>query len=208
MQKVKQLVTTLPDKKRYAELITAVLSVPVLITVLLLNIMSLNRSNTSANASLAATQGSTQVSSTSAPKVAVPSQASSSTPTASSSATPSPATVTASPTNQQCTQSVGPVVISSPSEGAQITSDPVCLDISRTASNYCGIVWSYRLNGGTWSEYMDKSICLYNLTPGAKTVDVKIKSLVSSDVVVLTRNFTVISDTTPTPSASDSSQLK
>jgi hypothetical protein len=185
MENVRKIVTALPEKKRYAELITAVLSVPVLITVLMLNISNLHKDpkNSIANVPL----------STPSPSISTPTPTLTSTPI-----------MTMAP--QQCIQAVGPVIIVSPKEDEQVTRDPICLEIERASSNYCGIVWSYRINNGSWSDYMDKSICLYNLSGGKKTIDVRVKSIIGVDQIMMTRTINVVSTDSPTPIATTSAQ--
>ena len=121
------------------------------------------------------------------------------TPTPTSTATPSP---TPGP---ECTQLVGPISITYPTEGSTVNEDPVCLAITRQGQNYCSVVWSYRRNGGAWSAYTNNSICMYGLTPGVKTLDLRVNSIVSNDSTVLTRTFTVAGSPTPTPTIATSS---
>ncbi len=186
----------LPDKKRYVEFFSALLSIPVLVTVIILNINNLKSesqqklpSPTQPPAVVTIIQRPPRVSSTPAPV-----------PTATITPTPSP-TPTAS-----CIQAVGPVSISAPDEGDVVTGDPVCLVIDRQGEDYCGVVWSYQINGGPWSDFTDNTICMYGLTPGAKTLNLRVQSLVSSDEVSLSRNFTVAGGgpaptTAPTPAS-------
>lgn len=192
IQDIKQAMSNLPDKKRYAELLTAVLSIPVLITVLLLNISNL-RPKTQESPSIA-----TQSSIPTAPSP-LPTQQNQS---------PSPQqTPTLSP-QQACIKEVGPIEITSPEEGEIISQNPVCIDIQRNNPNYCEVAWSYRINNDPWSEFIDKAICLYNLTPGEKTVEVKVKSIASSNQTILKRTFTIPSLPTPTQTATSSSSIQ
>lgn len=190
IERTKSWWRALPDKKRYVEFLTALLSVPVLLTVVILNINNLKNQNQSKTASP-----------TSPPPVVTIIQPPATTaPAASPMGNPSP-TLPA-----QCTKAVGPVSITAPEEGDTVTGDPVCVVINRQDAQYCSVVWSYRINGGAWSDYTDSTICMYGLTPGAKKLDLRVKSLVSSDQVTLTRNFTVAGATpTPTPPAASSS---
>jgi len=195
MRKIQDTIRTLPEKKQYAELITAVLSVPVLITVLLLNLNNLRAKP-----------------STSSPQVSPTLSQSTPTPTTthalSGTTIPQSITPTAalSPTPGVCIKSVGPVEISSPSEGETITSNPVCITITQTGSNYCQVAWSYHINNDPWSEYMDNTICLYNLSSGQKTINVRVKSIASSDQTILTRSFIIPITASPTTQATSSAQ--
>ncbi len=175
----------LPDKKRYLELVTALLTIPVLITVILNNVTSLRGKQEAI-------------------------------PTASNGASSVPITVILSPppsvgetkptesaSPQQCTPEVGTAEIAYPRQGDTVTADPICIDIVRQSGNYCGVVWSYRLNGGSWSDFTDKEPCLYGVTSGMKELEVRIKSIVSSDETLLRRTFEVVG-TSPTPSPPES----
>lgn len=105
-----------------------------------------------------------------------------------------------SSTPQVCQKSIGPIEISSPEEGETVSSNPVCITIDYKDDSYCSVVWSYRINNGTWSEYNSNSPCLYDVPNGKVTFDLRVKSTVSSDTENLTRTFNYSgSKTTPTP---------
>jgi hypothetical protein len=95
-----------------------------------------------------------------------------------------------------------------PEEGNTVSKNPVCLDISRTGIDYCAVVWSYRLNNESWSDYTDKSICLYGLTPGTKKLELRVKSIVTGDETILTRNFTIYGSPSPTSVSTISGSLQ
>lgn len=187
----------LPEKKHHVEFITAVLSVPVMLTVIIINLNNLNSANKKQSTTEKVTPiqviitGEKQIVPTNEPSQLI------STPT-----------ITLSPTPISCIKEVGPVSIISPRENEVITKDPLCITIA-TESSYCSVVWSYRLDGGDWSDYTNKNICLHNLMNGNKTIQLKIKSTVSSDDVVLQRSFVYQgnSEPTSTPSASSSASL-
>lgn len=182
---IKRLYRNMPDKKIYLEFITAALTVPVLITVLLNNINSLKK------------EPLPLVTPTVAPMLSLPPKA-----TPKKQAPPPDPGDTSSPDSSPtstCTALVGELSITSPDEQEQVTRDPVCLEIARKTSGYCPIVWSYRINNSAWSDYTDKSICLYGLPSGDKHVDVRTRSIVSSDETLIQRSFTVVGPT-PTPS--------
>jgi hypothetical protein len=194
IHELKNVVSNLPEKKRYAELLTAVLSIPVLITVLLLNINNLRPKQPEQNTAIA-TQSGTPASHTPATTIIIQEV-----PTHGISPTQAPP--------QACIKEVGPIEISSPEEGQIITSNPVCIDINRKDTNYCEVAWSYRINNDPWSEYIDKAICLYNLSPGQKTVEVRVKSIASSNQTTLKRTFTIPDIPTPTQTATTSAQIQ
>lgn len=169
----------IPDRKVYIEFITALLSIPVLLTVILLNLNSLTGN-----------------------KDKVPTN---------TNATPQTVVITAPAANEktvqeECIPEVGPVSISSPDDGEVITDNPVFVSINYRQGDYCSVVWSYRINGGRWSDYDDRSIALYNPPPGNIRFELRVKSVVGNDSRTLTRNFvyqgTNIIQTTPSASSS------
>lgn len=185
------------DKKPYIEFFTAILSVPVLITVIMLNINNLKSTNKSTTASPSPVQKEEKI----YIPVITTTQNTNKKSTPQDSVTPTEE-ISQTPTNQACKPEIGPVSISSPDEGDALTDNPVSIIINYKTGEYCAVVWSYRLNGSSWSAYDDKSIALYNLPPGKIKIEVKIKSIVSGDEQILTRNFTYNGTTTaaaPTP---------
>lgn len=186
IHKLKSAVHALPDKKRYAEFITAVLSVPVLITVLIMNMNNLKKTN-----SVVPETTPTPTVAVTTPKAKEPTEF----------PTPSIAPVTS------CTKEVGPIEIASPKENEIIETNPISIDIERQGNSFCEVVWSYRINNDPWSEYIDKSIFLYNLSPGEKTIEVKVRSIASTDQKILKRIFIVPGkdDPIPTPTTASSS---
>lgn len=199
LRKVKEFSHQLPDKKRYFEFITALLTIPVMVTVLVINLNNLRGQKVVEN--------QTQI----LPTPTVPASRSTGETdrkTANNSVITQTPTVTPSPDPVQCKREIGPVSLVSPEQNEILATDPVCLDISREGSNYCAVVWSYRINGGAWSDYTDKSICLYSLVPGYKKLELRIKSVVSGEEKILERTFSIAGSTqTPTPTSSTSSAL-
>ncbi len=179
INKVNTWYRELPNKKKYVEFVTAILSVPVLVTVIISNVTNLQNKN----------KDEVIVSPT-------PSQIVQYIPVGSASnetkekVVPSP-TVTGevSPTIGECKKEVGPTDISYPAEGATVTENPVTVVVSYHPGEYCAAVWAYRINGGTWSQYDDKSIALYGMTAGEKRLELKVKSLASGAEVFVTRTF-------------------
>jgi len=181
----------LPDKKRYLEFITALLTIPVLLTVLLSNVTNLQNQNK--------TNGSTHI-----PILNV-------TPTLNPPAQNSIISGTTPPVTPsltrilepQCTPGVGPISIVYPEEGDTVMDNPLCLEISRKNSNYCAISYSYRINNGAWSAFFGNSVCMSHLTPGTKRLDLRIRSTVNDDEEVFTRTF-IIADPSPSPATQSS----
>ncbi len=170
-QKIKNWYSNLPEKKKYIEFFSALLTVPMLVTVIMINVNNLNNNKKASTPAPAPTTA--PVIQIIAPSTVAPSNQ------------PSPSVSAVA-----CKNQVGPVNIVSPDNNQVITKDPVNIDVSYTKGTYCGVVWSYRINGGDWSAYSDKLISLYNLTPGEKQLEVKVKSIGSTDEVLLKKTFT------------------
>lgn len=193
IQRIKDWYRGLPDKKKYLEFITALLTIPVLLTVFLGNLSNLRTKDTG-------TPSETPV-----PSQSVIIQMEPSIPNASAGGIMPPQTTqTTTPSSTptpiaQCIPEVGPVAINYPVEGSTVSTDPVCLTVSREGNRYCSIVWSYRINGGSWSDYTDKEICMYGLTSGLKELELRFKSIVSGEEKILERTFTVQGTVSPTP---------
>ncbi len=179
METIKTWYRNLPDKKVYVELITAILTIPVLITVFLTNVNNLKKTNQPNNYQ-------EKVLSANSPQVLSITPEEKINPSTSQLAQTKE---TVTPTKEECKKLVGPVEIIFPKENEIVIKNPLCLDISYRKEEYCPVVWSYRINGASWSDYTDKSICLYNLEAGEKQLELRVKSIVSEDETVLRRNF-------------------
>lgn len=175
--KIKQIIRSvnkLPDKKRYVEFITAILSIPVLLSVILLNYTNLQNQNKPDT----------------------------------DDKEPSPAVITIirdrdndddsdtpvnppTSSNTECIPEVGPVTIVSPEAGETINDNPLAIVINQNDPNdeYCAIVWSYRINNGSWSNFDDRDISIYNMESGQKKLDIRFKSLVSGEEETISRTF-------------------
>lgn len=180
MENTKNWIRQLPQKKQYLELVSAVLSVPVLVTVILLNVNNLSsQKNPKASPTPAASAAGPTVTIIREEKLVTPPP---------ESPTPTPATGV-TPSTPSCKKEVGPVTIDSPQENQVITGDSVSVDISAQSSDYCPVVWSYSLDGGKTSDYSSKNIVLYNLAPGNHIVNVNVKSTASDSEITLRRTF-------------------
>lgn len=177
--KIKVWYRSLPDKKRHIEFFTALLSVPVLLTVILINLSNLEEKKTKITPTPQPTEKIIVITSPVSPVA---------------SASP-----TLTPTVAQCKKEVGPARISSPSEDELINSSPVCIKISYQTGEFCGVVWSYRLDKGAWSDFTDKELCLYDLPAGPKELQLRVKSNQSDDEITLIRNFYFKTKELPTP---------
>lgn len=173
------------DKKPHIEFITALLSVPVLLTVIIINVNNLKG------------QKNDKIAVITPPPVEkiyvnVPS----------GNTKPDVKTATQTP----CAKKIGPIAIASPEEKETVTHNPVAVNIDYQQGDFCSVVWSYRINRGTWSEYDDKSIALYNPPTGNIKFELRVKSVVSTDSQTLTKNFVYKGDNTisTTPTATPS----
>jgi hypothetical protein len=165
MQRIRRFLSTVTSKKNHVEFFTALLSIPVLLTVILLNLNNLNQQKKSDTSSK-------------------PNQIIISLPAQSKEATPIP-------TKAVCKPGLGTVTIANPHEGDIVSDNPVNFTIYYDPGDYCAAVWSYRINGGRWSDYDDKSIALYDLPSGDIKFDLRVKSVVSGGTeTTLTRNIT------------------
>lgn len=185
--KLKSWIKSTPDRKVYIEVITALLTVPVMITVLLTNFNNLTKSKEAESKSPEPTAKQ---------EIVIKQVPDNTTPKAGASAV-------TQPTQASCKKEVGPVTISYPQEGASVSDNPLNIIIKYDDSTYCSVVWSYRINGGAWSEYSGNSISLYDMPSGDKKFDLRIQSTVSQDSDMISRSFIYNSTNsqTATPSA-------
>ena len=180
MERIKKLIKKIQNiriKKVHLDYIAGILSIPVLITAVVINYTNLSSRN---NKTLAPT------SAPSASKVIVVTQPGSSSPTI---ATPA-----------ACIKSVGPIEITYPSENQNVSNNPLCITINYPNTSYCPVIWSYRINNGAWSDLGSTVPCLYNLPSGSVQFTLRVDSTVSTDTTTLVRNFTYSgSNNIPTP---------
>lgn len=166
-------------KKPYIEFFTALLTVPVLLTVIYLNVNNIRGNNKTETKNEDKTIVITQPAGNSSEKEVVV-------------------------TKDACEPGIGNVSISSPDEGESTSDNPLYVDIDYDANGFCNIVWSYRVNGGQWSSFDDRSIALYNLEPGDVKLELRVKSVVNSDTDTLTRSFTYTGTGNLTPTSDPS----
>jgi len=189
MQKLKlkikqtlQRIKNIKLRKIHLEYVTAILSIPVLITVIIINVSNLaNKSEVTPTPTPSTTQ-----------QMKIP-------PFDRDDADKNPSVA---PTSEICKKSIGPISVTFPIEDQTVSDNPVCVIIDYSDSNYCSVVWSYRINDDTWSEYNSNSPCLYNLPNEDVSFELRVKSTVTSEQKVLTRKFKYTGGTTattPTP---------
>lgn len=202
LESFKQWYRDLPEKKRYLEFLSAGLTIPVMVTVLITNTLNLQKQNKQVDVTPSPTASAPTIVLVQPDATIIPSSIPSAIPEA--SATPLAISQTASPVPvPECKKGIGPVHIEYPQENELVTVDPVSVNMVRESSEYCSIVWSYRINNGAWSEYVDKSISIYGLKPGEKKLQLKVKSVVTNEELLLERNF-VVDGISPSPEASSS----
>lgn len=190
--KIKNWIQKAPDRKVYIEVLTAVLTVPVMLTVLITNLNNLTakKTTTTANVTPAAS-----------PQVIIKTIPAGNNTVAQETASKNNQQ-DSSPTATDCKKQIGPVDISYPTEGENVSDNPLTIIIKHDDDTYCSVVWSYRINGGPWSEYSNNSISLYNMPNGEKKLDLRIQSTVSSDQTMITRNFNYQGSTDQTATSS------
>lgn len=168
-------VKKLPQGKHHLDFVAALLTIPVLLSVIVLNYSNLQSLKNKP------TPSPTQIQT---PIIVVPSQKESNNPT---------------PTSSTCIKDIGSVAISYPEDQDTITDNPVCVIINYSNSNYCSVVWSYRINNGTWSDYNSNNPCIYNLPNGNIKFDLRVQSTVTQKQQNLTRSF-IYKNLSATPS--------
>ncbi len=179
-ERIKKWWKNLPEKKKYLEIVTALLSIPVLATAILLNLGSL-RGKDSANP-------------------APPAQ----------NVTLVPVELKdkdVTPTTKQCKKEVGPVEIVYPKEDSTVKENSVCIEIAQKSADYCSVQWSFKLDEGDWSSFTDKQFCFNNLSPGPHNVKVIVKSTTSQDQTLLERQFNYKTSSAQPTSATGSGTL-
>ena len=170
--RTKAIVKKLPAAKPHLDLLAAILTIPVLITVIILNFGNLSKTN----------------------KTISP------TPEVQTKTVIEKVPVTASTTSSpNCTPGIGNLSIDDPQEGESVSANPTCITLSYQSNNHCAVVWTYRINNGNWSDYSNNAVCLYNMPAGPITFDLQAKSLVNSDTVTIERHFVYTPTITPTP---------
>ncbi len=174
-EKALKIFKRIPDGKGYVEIITATLTIPVLLTVLLLNYSNLNKEQTPSISPK--TESAKEV-------VYVPEKVLGNNDKTILSVSPSPEI-----TNNDCRKDIGPVEISFPKDNQVVDENPVSFVIDYSDTNYCSVVWSYRINGGSWSNFTSNNPVVYNIPNGSVKFDLKIQSTVIQKEESLSRSF-------------------
>ncbi|MBI2026050.1 MAG: hypothetical protein HYT06_01570 [Candidatus Levybacteria bacterium] len=164
-----QGIKKIPHGKNHIDFITALLSIPVLLSVIILNYNNLNQNkpNTTPSPTLVPTQNQ---------KIIIVPQNNN-------------LSLSPSVTSGVCKKDIGPIEITSPKEGETASGNPVCMNIKYDDTNYCSVVWSYRVNMGNWSELTSNNPCIYNMPDGNVRFELKVQSTVIQKEQILIRNF-------------------
>ena len=190
LEKFRHWYRKLPDKKRYLEFVTALLTIPVLLTVIYTNMVSI-REDKKSNATPTPEKSE---------KIVIIREDENKENEKSNTPTPTP-TLVLSPTQtaKECKKEVGPVKISNPAEEEVVNEDLICVKIDYTTGEYCSVAWSYKLDNNNWSDYTSSPFCFSKLDPGKHELDLRVKSTVSNDETTLKRTFYYQTKEPPTP---------
>lgn len=187
-KKLKNAISNLPNRKNHLDFFTALLSVPVLLTVIITNVLNLQKNNK--------------------PTTPTDTPVKNEKPIVIENKVDRITEKDAEPTDppitpvKDCVKEVGPVSIRFPSEGQTVSDNPVCINIKYDDPDYCSVVWSYRINGGSWSDYSSNSVCLYSVPKGEIKFDLRVQSTVSEDDTTLSRTFKYEGDSSASESGS------
>lgn len=177
-EKIKKVVKTFP-KKRHIEYISALLSIPVLLSVITLNYLNIENKNKSTSTSPAPTQSAPIIiekNSTIVPSISE--------------------TIPTAPVISQteCIKKIGSISINFPEDNQTVSDNPLCFVIDYTDSDYCSVVWSYKINSDSWSNYSSNAPCIYNLPQGDNVFYLRVQSTADqAQQETLIRNFTYTS---------------
>ncbi|MDP2637691.1 MAG: hypothetical protein Q8P26_01365, partial [Candidatus Levybacteria bacterium] len=158
-------------KKMHLDYVAGFLSIPVLLTAVIINFGNLNKNKNHTETLPTPIPQQVNIVTRSNDEISPKKQA------------------TEEPASQVCKKSIGPVNIIYPQEGQRVSDNPTCIEINYSDPTYCSVVWSYKINDGNWSEYNNNSPCLYNLSDGEVTFKLRVNSTVSSQTESITRKF-------------------
>jgi len=198
--KIRQSFRDLPDKKKYIEVITASLSIPVLLSVVFVNYLNIQekRKNESVSPTPVISQATRPTIIT---VIKNPSPIPSNEPKIST-----PTIIPKQPSPNECIRKIGPITILTPQEGENISTNPFTIAVDYNQGDYCSVVWRYRINQGPWSEFGDNNIVIYNLSSGPKKIELEVKSIVTDVSKIYTRTFTY-QNTQEVPTATNTPSL-
>jgi len=179
-EKIKDITLNIPEKKKWVDMVTAILTVPVLITVIASNLGNISSDKKK--------EVSAQTPQPTVEKIILREKE---VPSPTNNEVKDSENREITPTTVSCESSLPDFEILSPKEGENIVADPLCITFARSQDgNFCPVVWAYRINNGAWSTYTDDPICLYNMASGPVKLEVKSKISVSGEEKTYMRNFT------------------
>ncbi len=210
-ESIKNRFSQLPDKKKWIDVITATLTIPVLLTVTIANLNKIKSKDAETTQETSPTQAPIIVRDfISVFKEQTNDTNKELTPTLNEENKKQP-TNTPEPTQQvsvtpSCKMEPQPYEITYPKENEKVEVDPVCVVLNAKDQGYCTTQWAYRVNNSTWSNYTSDPICLYNMASGNIKLEVRTKNQISGQEKTITRNFSYQKEdtqvTSPTPSTS------
>lgn len=183
LEKVRNWYKSLPNRKPWVDLVTAVLTIPVLLTVIISNVGNLKKNGNTIDTGLSPTV----IKETVITKVITP--------------TPPPA-VSPSTSAPSCNSEPQEYNIVFPGEGDKVAADPLFIAMEKIGGDYCTSLWAYRINNSSWSTYNDDPIGLYNMAAGPVKLEIRVKSTVSGKERTYVRNFEYGNPPTLAPSPS------
>ncbi len=178
---IRRLVQKLQLRKGWVDWVIALLTIPVLLTIVFSNILTIREKNN-------IPENSTPQASQQPINIVVEN------PTIK----PSPQ-VSVTPSVPVCKDGLPTYEIVTPQENALVTGDPVCLVFVAQEDRYCSVRWAFRVNNTNWSPFTSQPVCLYNMKSGPVTVEVKFRAE-NDDEQIYTRKFTYQDGLSVTPS--------
>ncbi|MDE2025044.1 MAG: hypothetical protein KGJ07_00970 [Patescibacteria group bacterium] len=165
----------MPLHKSHIDFIAAILAIPMMVTVITLNLFNLQNKAQVNKPTPVPTPIIIQVDSKTNTQPPIPTTVYQPTPVPTSSAA--------------CSPGIGQISISYPQEGQTVSANPVCITIDYNGAGYCSVAWAYKINNGDWSDYTNTNVCLYNLPTGNNTFTLDVKSTVGASSQTIIRHF-------------------
>jgi len=166
------------DKKKLIDLIIGFLTIPSLITILILNLNNLKESKTDTSDKTTSNQEKT---------IIIQNQ-----PTASQSADnnnlPKPSPIVFPSPEENCNPNSDSIQIVYPKENQTVHDNPFCISMKIDENdNSCPLEWAYSVNHKPLSAWSSEPICFYDLKNG----EVNLKIVVKNKKSGLTKNYEV-----------------
>lgn len=188
LNRLRERYQVIPEKKRWFDVITAALTIPVLLTVIISNILSIQSKRGDGNQVAASTPTNSQQ----------PINIHVDAPASSTSASSQPST------SPMCQEGVPDIAIVFPQESQTVGGDPVCIVHTGGSGNFCSLNWSYRVNNRDWTDTSNQPVCLYNMADGQVVFELRVTGE-NGETKTVRRAF--IYQNNASPPASESAQL-